>query len=134
MDSSNIADQIIAKGSDGHRVYGETDDFLDRIREVSPSIYRIGNMLFHEHDLIKLGNKTQMLALIDLPDIRLTDAQTAWLYNRLYESAPVLSDRYIRVSRDYVWDAKTGALYDAGAIFRKGGITLSDRDTKKGRR
>lgn len=130
MDSSDLADQLIARGAhdrNGSRAEG----YLDRIRDVSPSVYKRAGKLWHEHELLSRYDSRAILALIDDPDVRMNLAEQMWIYNRLEESAPELSERYIRVSRDFVWDSKTGDLLDVRRLMKKGWFTLSDKDTRK---
>lgn len=130
MDSSNLADQLIARGAQ-NRNGSRAEGYLDRIRDVSPSIYKRADTLWHEHEPLRRNDSRAILALIDDPDVRMSLAEQMWIYNRLEESAPELSERYIRVSRDYVWDSKTGDLLDVKRLAKKGWFTLSDKDTRK---
>lgn len=130
MDSSDLADQLIARGAQGRRGT-RAEEYLDRIREVSPSVYKRADMLWHEHDPLSRHDARAILALIDDPEVRMSPAEQMWIYNRLEESAPELSERYIRVSRDYVWDSKTGDLLSAKRLMKKGWFTLSDKDTRR---
>ena len=130
MDSSNLADQLIARGAQS-RNGSRAEGYLDRIREVSPSVYKRAGMLWHEHEPLSRHDSRTILALIDDPEVRMSLAEQMWIYNRLEESAPELSERYVRVSRDYVWDSKTGDLLDVKRLAKKGWFTLSDKDTRK---
>ena len=130
MDSSSLADQLIARGAQS-RNGSRAEGYLDRIREVSPSVYKRAGMLWHEHEPLNRNDSRAILALIDDPDVRMNLAEQMWIYNRLEESAPELSERYIRVSRDFVWDSKTGDLLDVRRLVDKGWFTLSDKDTRK---
>lgn len=130
MDSSNLADQLIARGAQ-HRNGSRAEGYLDRIREVSPSVYKRAGMLWHEHEPMSRYDSRTILMLIDDPDVRMNLAEQMWIYNRLEESAPELSERYIRVSRDFVWDSKTGDLLNVKRLAKKGWFTLSDKDTRK---
>ena len=130
MDSSSLAEQLIAR-SEQPRNGTRAEGYLDRIREVSPSIYKRAEMLWHEHEPLRRNDSRAILALIDDPDVRMNLAEQMWIYNRLEESAPHLSERFIRVSRDFVWDSKTGELLDVKQLMKKGWFTLSDKDTRK---
>ena len=131
MDFSNLADELIAKGEALNRPRTRADEYLERIREVSPSVYKRAGMLWHEHEPLSRYDSRAILALIDDPGVRMSVAEQMWIYNRLEESAPELSERYIRVSREYVWDSKTGELLDAKRVAKKGWFTLSDKDTRR---
>lgn len=101
----------------------------DIILAKHPSIYKIRGTLYCGHDRMGQGDREQLYALIDDPNASLTRAQTAWVFNRLYESAPEIDDRFMVVSRDYAWDRETAslvALDDLGEF-----ITSNERTSKE---
>lgn len=101
----------------------------DIILAKHPSIYKIRGSLYCGHDRMDQGDREQLYALIDDPNASLTRAQTAWVFNRLYESAPDIDERFTVVSHDYAWDRETAslvALDDLGEF-----ITSNERTTKE---
>lgn len=101
----------------------------DIILAKHPSVYKIRGSLYCGHDRMEQGDREQLYALIDDPNASLTRAQTAWVFNRLYESAPEVGDRFMVVSHDYAWDRETASLVpldDLGEF-----ITSNERTTKE---
>lgn len=83
---------------------------LFRIRKTSPSVYKIDDWMFHEHELLERGNVDQMLSLIRSPKIKITKSIAIWLYDKLYEVAPYLERRYMIVSDRYIFDTYLGIM------------------------
>lgn len=137
MDSSNLAERLIQKLNSAPHIASLTvtkfsvEAAPDIIVSRRPAIYRFGRFLFHEHELIKSGNKEQMYRLIDMPDAKITHAQAVWIYNRLFESAPELSRDCVLVSRDYLWDRRTAQLIH---VSDRDFITSKDKTTLRIRR
>lgn len=101
----------------------------DIILAKHPSIYKIRGTLYCGHDRMEQGDREQLYALIDDPNASLTRAQAAWVFNRLYEYAPDIDDRFMVVSHDYAWDRETAslvALDDLGEF-----ITCNERTSKE---
>ena len=130
---TSLADQIIGAPLQGDYVSNDPYDWLERIKEVSPSIYRHHGLLWHEHEVLEKGNTLQFTSLIRSPNVVVSRPQAIWLYDSLYEWAPELNDRYIVVSADFVWDARTGELIPIEHFARRI-RTLSDKLTKEIRR
>lgn len=127
MDSSDLAERLIARKSTTHRHRQFTlEDAPDIILEKHPSIYLHGGRLYHEHNEIKAKDNLYLCQLIDEPDAKLSAQQGVWVYNRLVERAAVLSDRYIAISRDMLWDR-----YTAEILPLEGVITTKDKTTRR---
>ena len=107
-------------------------DTPEHIVDRHPAVYKIQGMLYCDHRIISPGDKRRVFELLDSPDAEFTKAQVMWVYNRLYESAPDLDDRYIVASRDMVWDKETATLMPIGEMDNF--ITMSDKGTKRIRR
>lgn len=102
---------------------------LFRIRKTSPSVYKIDDWLFHEHELLDRGNVDQVLSLIHSPGIKITKSIAVWLYDKLYESAPYLERRYIVISEKYIFDTHMGIAVSIDN-FKSSFVTQSDSRSK----
>lgn len=129
---SSIADLILNRGSSAHAYFSSDDpyEWLERIKQVSPSIYKHQGILWHEHVILRKGDVPQCMSLIRSPSITPTKAQAVWLYDMLYDWAPELSERYILVSADFVWDSKECELISINDL-RDVATVLSDEETKR---
>lgn len=76
---------------------------LTRIMTIHPNVHRHGASIFCGDKEIKLSTKS-ITALYDCPRYTINEAQAAWIFNRLSELAPELSNRYIIVGKGIVWD------------------------------
>lgn len=82
---------------------------LFRIKYLHPDIFSHYGKVYC--DFVEVRPRTwDILALADSPLESITLAQAVWLYNRIRETALPLSDRYIMVSRDYLFDMEKCAL------------------------
>lgn len=113
MDSFSLADRLlleqsrsVAEEEEKFNIYKAPSIILDK----HPAIYQWHGQLYHEHRVIKMGDKNYLFRLIDRPDAKLNNSQAIWLYNRLLELAPPMSSRYILVSDRLVWDKQTAEL------------------------
>lgn len=134
MASSSLADMIIG-GGDTEGV--KTSPFVleqapERIMSLHPAIYRYRDELYYEHTIIRPGDIDILLRLLDQIDAKLTRPQALWVYNRIYEMARDLSERYVIVSVDLVWDRETTKLININEFGTM--ATLSDRTSKRLRR
>ena len=125
----NLAEKLIANKDKRPKV-GQIDieDVPDMIFQKHPSIYRIRNDLYWQHERVRPANRDQIFLLADNHYLRLTPAQCAWVYNRLLERAPNLEDDFIVVSRDYAWSKKTSQLIPL-KNFAQSIITPNERTT-----
>lgn len=130
---SSIADHIINAPASSEYLSNDPYDWLERIKEVSPAIYRHQGLLWHEHEALEKGNTLQFTSLIRSPNVVVSRPQAIWLYDSLYEWAPELTERYIIVSKNYVLDTGTGALVPIENFGRRI-MALSDKLTKEIRR
>lgn len=128
MDSSSLADRLIERMETGGHVDREfsIESAADIIFSKHPAIYKLGGQLYHEHSCIRCGDKVKLYELIDMHNARLTQAQAIWLYNRLFEMAPKLDERYLLLTTDYLWDKKTASIVP---VDRGGFISTKDRTT-----
>lgn len=135
----DLAEQIIAKTQNSSPDYGipqgyRLDDMgylvdkdiqdnkemaakyaLYRILRLHPRIFKKGGLLFNDFKVV--SNSTSSIAkLFDCPFIHLNVPQSAWVYNRLYELAPEMSDRYIQVSKTMAWDTQKLRLIRSGEV------------------
>lgn len=134
MDLSSLADQVIHK-QNRSKYEGEKFDILnapDIIMWKHPAIYRWHGWLYHEHNLVRLGDIDYLLHLIDMPDAKITRGNAIWLYNRLVEAAPPLSERYLLVSKNLVWDRNTARLIPIERFGKP--TTTKDKTTLRLRR
>lgn len=134
MDFSSLADQVIHK-QNRSKYEDEKFDILnapDIIMRKHPAIYKSRGLLYHEHYLIRLGDVDYLLHLIDMPDAKITRGNAIWLYNRLLEAAPPLSERYMLVSKNQVWDKYTSELIPVEAFEKP--ATTKDKTTLRLRR
>lgn len=102
---------------------------LFRIRKTSPSIYKIDDWLFHEHELLDRGNVEQVLSLVHSPGVKITKSIAVWLYDKLYEAAPYLERRYIVISEKYIFDTYIGIAISIDN-FKMSFVTQSDSRSK----
>lgn len=129
--NSDIADHIISSGissgvvPEGYYVDDLgywVEDRLSKKRQAEYALFRIqhnpkrrlfmlNGYLFDNFNLVT-PTCSSIALLYDCPSITLNISQVTWVYNRLKEMAPPLSDRLIRVSRDKVWDMKECVLID----------------------
>ena len=123
-----LADDIINKTARPKVEHVDIEDVPDLILQKHPSIYRIKNDLYWQHERIRPASRDQILLLADNHYLKLTPAQSAWVYNRLLERAPNLEDDFIVVSRDYAWSKKTGQLIPL-KNFTQSIITPNERTT-----
>lgn len=123
-----LADDIINKTARPKVEQIDIEGVPDLILQKHPSIYRIRNDLYWQHERIRPANRDQIFLLADNHYLRLTPAQCAWVYNRLLERAPNLEDDFIVVSRDYAWCKKTGQLIPL-KNFTQSIITPNERTT-----
>jgi hypothetical protein len=128
MGSSSLADRLIERMETGKHVDREfsIESAADIIFSKHPAIYKLGGQLYHEHSVIRCGDKTKLYGLIDMHDAKLTQAQAIWLYNRLYEMAPELDERYLLITTDYLWDKKTASVVP---VDRADFVSTKDRTT-----
>lgn len=134
MDFSNLADKIIErKGTGPSSSYSPEPFHLetapDRILRLHPSIYRFRDNLYHEHSILKRGDVDTLCALIDLPDTRMTKAEAIWVYNRLFDIANKMDERYIVVSQNLVWDREESKLIPVESFNNM--VTTSDATTHR---
>lgn len=110
----DLADRVIASNEETRgrpkRDKFNIEDAPRIVFENHPSIYRVGDKLFCGNDYIRYNDKDKLYALLDRHDANLTKSQAIWLYNRLFEMAPTVDDRYIQISCDYIWDRHTGTM------------------------
>ena len=123
-----LADEIINRIAHPKVEHVGIEDVPDMIFQKHPSIYRIKNDLYWQHERVRPASRDQILLLADNHYLKLTPAQCAWVYNRLLERAPNLEDDFIVVSRDYAWSKKTGQLIPL-KNFTQSIITPNERTT-----
>lgn len=123
-----LADDIINKTARPKVEHVEIEDVPDMIFQKHPSIYRIKNDLYWQHERVRPANRDQIFLLADNHYLKLSPAQCAWVYNRLLERAPNLENDFIVVSRDYAWSKKTGQLIPL-KNFTQSIITPNERTT-----
>lgn len=128
MGSSSLADRLIERMETGQHVDAEfsIESATDIVFSKHPAIYKLGGQLYHEHSVIRCGDKAKLYELIDMHDAKLTQAQAIWLYNRLFEKAPELDERYLLITTDYLWDKKTASVVP---VDRAGFVSTKDRTT-----
>lgn len=133
MGDGNLADRLIANMERGGGDFAPAGFYVDdlgcwvedniqkdesrlaqyllfRIRKISPSVYKIDDWMFHEHELLERGNTDQMLSLVHSPKIKITKSVAIWLYDKLYEVAPYLERRFVIVSDKYIFDTYLGVM------------------------
>lgn len=98
----------------------------DKIRENCPSLYMHYGILYHEHTPIKPGDNNALLQMVDDYRARVDQQASLWIYNRLRESAPVLSSRYILLNKKYAWDKNTAQV----VRIKRDMLTTKDSTTK----
>lgn len=126
-----IAEHIINGGGSGDLVEDDlgflverdiTEDptklcryLLVRILKRRGRPYRINDILYIGDEEIGYSGtpirsiRTAMLRYIDCPlQVRITDMQIQWLYNRLFELSAKVNDRVIRVSNGLVFNIEKG--------------------------
>lgn len=123
-----LADDIINRTARPRVEQVGIEDVPDLIFRKHPSIYRIRNDLYWQHERVRPANRDQIFLLADNHYLKLTPAQSAWVYNRLLERAPNLEDDFIVVSRDYAWSKKAGQLIPL-KNFAQSIITPNERTT-----
>lgn len=123
-----LADDIINQSKRPKVEQIDIEDVPDMIFQKHPSIYRIRNDLYWQHERIRPASRDQIFLLADNHYLKLTPAQSAWVYNRLLERAPNLEDDFIVVSRDYAWSKKTGQLIPL-KNFTQSIVTPNERTT-----
>ncbi len=123
-----LADELINQSKRPRVEQIDIEEVPDLIFQNHPSIYRIKNDLYWQHERVRPASRDQIFLLADNHYLRLTPAQCAWVYNRLLERAPNLEDDFIVVSRDYAWSKKTGQLIPL-KNFTQSIITPNERTT-----
>lgn len=147
--STNLADILIEREANGLSsdqfvddlgIYFDENDMKDRaklaeyalarVRVHSPAVYKIGDLLFHEHELMRKGDAIQIASLVNAPHLRITKEIAVWIYDKLFSSAPQLGDERIIVSSDYIYDKPSGKLIE---ISKAAGsfVTQNDKETKR---
>lgn len=129
---TDLAERLISRTESHPNGEFNPDDpytWLDRIREVSPSVYKYQGLLFHGHTLLTRGDRSQIASLLRHPDVVVTTPRAVWVYDELLLTAPELSDRYIMVSAEFVWDAKDAVLIPIEKF--KEIVTQDDKQTKE---
>ena len=87
----------------------QAEYILFRIRILHPAIFSYNGKLYYDFSEIK-PKLTDILMLADSPLETISLAQAIWIYNRLRDTAPPLSNEYIQVSRDCIWSTKESKL------------------------
>lgn len=147
--STNLADILIEREVNGLSndrsvddlgIYFDEDDMKDRaklaeyalarVRAYSPAVYKIGDLLFHEHELMRKGDAIQIASLVNAPHLRITKEIAVWIYDKLFSSAPQLSDECIVVSPDYIYDKPSGKLIEISKVAGSF-VTQNDKETKQ---
>lgn len=98
----------------------------DRFFLLNPSTCRVGEHIVCDHEVIYDDTK-QLTRLLDHPRARLSYSEAAWLFARIRERAPILNDRYILVSNNYIWDRETATLL----LAAPGVKTTNNKKTKE---
>ena len=131
MNSESLADQIINISASPAGEFDRDDPrtWVNRILEVSPSVYTHQGFLVHEHEIIERGNREQIMALLRDPDVSVTSSRAIWIYDELLSAVPELSYRFIQVSDEYMWDAEYCRLLPVSCF--SGCVAQSDNITKK---
>lgn len=98
LDATNRAANRVA-----HIESISVEDYPDRFFELHPSTYMKDGYILCENEVLCPDQKT-LMRLLDHPRAKLDYAATCWLFERIKERAPILNDRYIVVSEEFMWD------------------------------
>ena len=107
----SLADAII-NASGGHADYSgklSVEEYPDRFFDLHPSTYKKDGYILCDNQVISADPKL-LMRLLDHPMAKLDYAVAYWLFERIKERAPVLNDRFIVVSEEYMWDRQTSQL------------------------
>lgn len=99
---------------------------LFRIKRRHPCIYLRYGHLYHKHRLLE-RTPQEILELADSPSAHARGGQAAWIFNRLRETAPELSENQIMVAPGVYWDIDKAELIDTDDTI----ITMKDEHVGK---